>query len=128
QFLPNITTRELSMTLYIRSNDLFLGAPFNIAEAALLLSLFARLSGFKPRYLSIFIGDAHIYCNHLDAVKTQLSREPYKAPRLEISDEVPDHTNPLSDSVDEIAKLLRPDHFSLVDYQHDPSIPALMAV
>ncbi|QDH83428.1 thymidylate synthase [Achromobacter phage Motura] len=128
QFLPNVAQRELSMTCYIRSNDLFLGAPFNIAEAAWLLSLFARLSGFTPRYLQIFIGDAHVYVNHLDAFKLQRSREVYASPKLQISDEVPTHTHPAAESIDEVANLIRPEHFTLVDYLHHDPIKADMAV
>ena len=60
QFLPNVAKRELSMCLYIRSNDLGLGCPFNTAEPAALLELVARLTGYTARWLTIFIGDAHI--------------------------------------------------------------------
>ena len=85
QFLPNAATRELSLCLYVRSNDIGLGAPFNLCEAALLLSLVARLTGYAPRWLSYFIGDAHIYENQLDMLHEQLRREPYPLPRLAIS-------------------------------------------
>ena len=89
QFHPNVTTRELSLTLYIRSNDLGLGTPFNLTEGAALLALFGRLTGYTPRWFTYFIGDAHVYENHLDMLNEQLKREPLEAPKLVISDRVP---------------------------------------
>lgn len=68
-------TDKISLTVYIRSNDMGLGAPFNIASSATLLSLFAAWSGRTPHLLTIHIGDAHIYVNHLDAVSEMLLRE-----------------------------------------------------
>ena len=73
QFIPNPTTRELSMCLYVRSNDLGLGTPFNLAEGAALMHLVGRLTGYTPRWFSYFIGDAHIYENHMDMVKEPVS-------------------------------------------------------
>ena len=64
QFHPNVETKEISLTLYIRSNDLGLGTPFNLTEGAALLSLFGRLTGYTPRWFTYFIGDAHVYENH----------------------------------------------------------------
>jgi thymidylate synthase len=64
----------LDMTVYIRSNDLGLGAPFNIASAALLMHIIGRMVSRMPRRLTIMIGDAHIYTNHCDAMTTLLGR------------------------------------------------------
>lgn len=61
QFLPNASRREISLCLYIRSNDVGLGTPFNLTEGAALLHLVGRLTGYKPRWFSYFIGDAHIF-------------------------------------------------------------------
>jgi thymidylate synthase len=61
QFIPNPATRELSMCLYVRSNDLGLGTPFNLAEGAALMHLVGRLTGYTPRWFTYFIGDAHIF-------------------------------------------------------------------
>lgn len=83
-FLPNKDTKQLSMCLYIRSNDVFLGNPFNIAEAALLLHIVARLTGYDPRWLTIFIGDAHLYENSIVGAAEVLTREPYPLPTLQI--------------------------------------------
>ena len=66
QFIPNATTKEISLCLYIRSNDIGLGTPFNLAEAAALLHVVGRLTGYTPKWFTYFIGDAHIYENHLD--------------------------------------------------------------
>ena len=65
QFLPNTVQKEISLCLYVRSNDMGLGAPFNLAEGAALLHLVGRLTGYTPRWFSYFIGDAHIYENQL---------------------------------------------------------------
>src|SRR6476661_4444190 len=91
QLIPNAATREISLCLYIRSNDIGLGAPFNLAEGAALLHLIGRLTGYRPRWFSYFIGDAHIYENHLDMLKEQLEREPYPLPKLVIADRVPEY-------------------------------------
>ena len=77
QFHPNVETKEISLTLYIRSNDLGLGTPFNLTEGAALLSLIGRLTGYTPRWFTYFIGDAHVYENHLDMLNEQLKREPF---------------------------------------------------
>lgn len=71
--------------LTLRSNDLFLGAPWNIAGYSLLLEMFCHLSGYKPGRLFYSIGDAHIYHNHLEAVQTQLEREPRNFPTLKFT-------------------------------------------
>ena len=80
QFLPNASTREISLCLYIRSNDVGLGTPFNLTEGAALLHLVGRLTGYTPRWFTYFIGDAHIYENHLPMLREQLSRTPFEAP------------------------------------------------
>ncbi|QEH62081.1 thymidylate synthase [Spiroplasma chinense] len=74
----------LDLQLYQRSGDIFLGVPFNIASYSILLTLVALECNLKPRYFVHTIGDAHIYSNHLEQVKLQLTREPKKLPKLEI--------------------------------------------
>ena len=78
QFIPNAAKREISLCLYIRSNDVGLGTPFNLTEGAALLHLVGRLTGYAPRWFTYFIGDAHIYENQLDMLNEQLTREPYR--------------------------------------------------
>lgn len=77
---------ELSCHLYARSIDSFLGLPFNIASYALLLSLVAHVSNLLPKELIISFGDVHIYKNHLEQVREQLTRTPRQLPQLQIKD------------------------------------------
>ena len=73
---------RLSCQIYIRSNDIFLGAPFNIAEYALLTMMIADVCGLQPGELVYTIGDAHIYKNHIEQCKEQLKRTPYELSRM----------------------------------------------
>ncbi len=127
QFLPNAAKHELSLCLYVRSNDIGLGAPFNLCEAGVLLALVGRLTGYAPRFLTYFIGDAHIYENHLDMLCEQLRREPYAPPRLVISTRVPDFAK-TGRYEPEWLDRVEPGDFSLENYQHHPPLTAPMAV
>lgn len=106
----------LDMLAMSRSCDTFLGAPFNIASYALLLCIVSKLTHLIPRYLNICLGDTHVYEEHIDAVKTQINRFPYRFPQLIIKD-----INTLCD-----AEQLSYDDFNLVNYSHYPSIKAKM--
>lgn len=81
---------KLSLQLYQRSGDSFLGIPFNIASYALLTMMVAQVCGLKAGEFIHTLGDAHIYLNHLDQVKTQLERVPRKLPVMKINPEVTD--------------------------------------
>ncbi len=78
----------LSLQLYQRSADVFLGVPFNISSYALLLSMVAHVTGKRPKTFVHTLGDAHIYNNHMDQIRLQLSREPKALPQLRLNPEV----------------------------------------
>ncbi len=77
---------KLSCQLYQRSADVFLGVPFNIASYALLTQMVAKVTGLEPGEFVHTLGDAHLYLNHIDQAREQLTREPYPFPTLTIAD------------------------------------------
>jgi len=107
---------RLSLQLYQRSADIFLGVPFNIASYALLLQMMAQVTGLKAGDFVHTLGDAHIYTNHLEQVKLQLSREPRSLPGMLINPNVNDiFSFQISD-------------FELVNYDPHPHIKGIVAV
>jgi thymidylate synthase len=107
---------RLSCQLYQRSADVFLGVPFNIASYALLTLMMAQVLDLKPGEFVHTLGDAHIYSNHMDQVRTQLSREPYEPPVMRLNPEV----RSLWD--------FRFEDFELIDYRCHSAIKAPIAV
>ncbi|MCO5185144.1 MAG: thymidylate synthase [Anaerolineae bacterium] len=107
---------KLSCQLYQRSADIFLGVPFNIASYALLTMMMAQVTGLQPGEFVHTFGDAHLYLNHLDQARLQLTRMPYPLPTMRL--------NPTVTSLFDF----RYDDFELVDYQFHPRIKAPIAV
>lgn len=107
---------KLSCQLYQRSGDFFLGVPFNIASYALLTMMVAQVCGLEPGEFVHTLGDAHIYNNHVEQVKLQLTREPKKFPTIKLNPEVMD-----------IFSFTYED-FTVENYQPEPAIKAPVAV
>lgn len=107
---------KLSLQLYQRSADIFLGVPFNIASYALLLQMMAQVTGLKAGDFVHTLGDAHIYNNHMEQVKLQLSREPRALPQMEINRQI--------DNIFDFHY----DDFKLTGYDPHPHIPGVVAV
>lgn len=107
---------RLSLQLYQRSADCFLGVPFNIASYALLLQMMAQVTGLEAGDFVHTLGDAHLYLNHLDQARLQLTREPRSLPRMVINPEVKDIFG------------FTYDDFKLEDYDPHPHIKAEVSV
>ncbi len=107
---------RLSLQLYQRSADIFLGVPFNIASYALLLQMMAQVTGLRAGDFVHTFGDAHIYLNHLEQVELQLSREPRKLPKMLINPDVKDIFS------------FQYEDFTLVDYDPHPHIAGKVSV
>jgi len=124
QLLPEPETNLLSMCMYQRSCDMFLGVPFNIASYALLLEIIAAATGYDAGELTMFMADVHIYKNHIDQVEEQLSRTPFESPVLTINGDFITRANSAISRIN----LCKPEDFKLVAYCHHDPIKAEMAV
>ena len=111
-----VANGKLSLQLYQRSADVFLGVPFNIASYALLLQMMAQVTDLEPGDFVHTFGDAHIYLNHIEQVKTQLSREPMALPTMKI--------NPERKSIFDFVY----EDFTLENYQSHPHIKGEVSV
>lgn len=108
---------RLSCQVYIRSNDLFLGNPFNVASYALLTHMIAQVTGLNGVHeLIITVGDMHLYSNSIEAAKIQIQREPFPAPKLWLNPEITDIDSFTFDDI------------KLENYQHHPAIKMEVAV
>lgn len=111
-----VANGRLSLQLYQRSADIFLGVPFNISSYALLLQMMAQVTGLKAGDFVHTLGDAHIYTNHLEQVKLQLSREVRSMPKMLINENVKDIFS------------FKFEDFQLTDYDPHPHIKGAVAV
>ena len=107
---------KLSCQLYQRSADIFLGVPFNIASYSLLTLMMAQVTGLKPGEFIHTFGDAHLYSNHFDQAKLQLTRDPHDLPKMNIRSDVASIFD------------FKYEDFELVDYNAHPHIKAPVAV
>lgn len=107
---------KLSCHMYQRSQDAFIGGPFNIASYALFTHMIAQVCDLQVGELIISLGDAHIYSNHLDQVKEQLSRKPLPLPKLELNPEI------------KVITQFTMNDIKLINYESHPAIKAPMAV
>ncbi|MDR3261379.1 MAG: thymidylate synthase [Tannerella sp.] len=111
-----VANGRLSLQLYQRSADIFLGVPFNIASYAMLLQMMAQVTGLEPGDFVHTLGDAHIYSNHMEQVKLQLTRAPRPLPEMKINPEVKSIFD------------FRYEDFELVRYDPHPHIKGEVAV
>lgn len=116
QFHADPVNKELSMSMYQRSADIFLGLPFDICLYALLLSMVAQITGYKPKDLIISFGDVHLYNDHAEQAHMQLTREPLKLPTLWLNPEISD--------IDDF----KFEDIEIRDYKYHPAIKAKVSV
>ena len=119
QFNVDTTNNKLNLQLYQRSADMFLGVPFNIASYSAMLILFSKITWLQPWTFTHTLWDAHIYSNHFEQVREQLSREPYPLPELKLKKEIK--------TLEDIENLEWED-FELVNYQSHWVLKAPVAV
>lgn len=115
-FQFHVAEGKLSCQLYQRSADIFLGVPFNIASYALLTLMVAHVCDLEPGEFIHTLGDAHIYNNHLEQVRLQLTRDPYPLPMMKMNPEVKDIFQ------------FKYEDFELVDYESHPHIKGVVSV
>ncbi|CAA0172224.1 thymidylate synthase [Tenacibaculum maritimum] len=111
-----VTEGKLSCQLYQRSADIFLGVPFNIASYALFTMMIAQVCGYEPGEFIHTFGDAHIYNNHKEQLKLQLSRTPKSLPKIKINPNIKD------------IEAFTFDDFELIDYNPHPHIKGVVAI
>lgn len=111
---------ELSLHLFQRSADLFLGVPYNISSYSLLLLMMAKVTGLKPREFIHTMSDIHLYSNSIGAATIQLEREPRELPQIKLPD--------ISDLSIETIRQLEPEDFSLINYNPHPKIQVEVGV
>ena len=124
-YIFNKTKDGLCCHLTMRSSDLFLGLPFNIASCALLTQIIAHLLHMKSSEICLSLCDAHIYEEHIEQVKKQIDLEIYDSPRVIIEKAAPDIESSVDDKIKWIESLTYSD-FTLIDYKSHDKLPAIM--
>jgi thymidylate synthase len=119
-----IDNENLNCMMYMRSADLFLGVPFNIASTTLLAMIIAKTMGMKVNEICISICDCHIYYEHFEAVNEQLIRDIYESPMVEIKKHI-DKNSSIDEKIKWIEELTYED-FELSNYKYHPTIKAVM--
>ena len=115
----------LSCKMYQRSVDSFLGLPFNISSYGFLVHMLCHITGYKPGQLIMTLGDTHIYKDHIEQCKEQISRIPYSFPKLEILKPFSNEEKSIDNAI-EFLENMKPTDFKINDYNHHPSIKANM--
>ncbi len=115
-FQFHVVNGELSLHLYQRSADIFLGVPFNISSYSLLLCMMAQVTGLRPGDFVHSIGDAHLYLNHLEQAREQVMRTPLESPVLRLDEDCR--------AIDDF----RYEHIEIIEYNHHPHIRAPISV
>ncbi len=126
QFIVDTTNDVLNLCMYQRSCDMFLGVPFNIASSALMLSIFARITGLKVGTFTHFLADAHIYETHEKQVAMLLTRAPMKLCNVQMS--VPRAKGNTKEEMISILEAIQPEDIWFEDYKHHAAITAPMAI
>jgi len=124
-YIFNKTSKGLSCHLTLRSSDLFLGLPFNIASTALLTHIFAHVLHIPANEISLSICDAHIYEEHTTQVTKQITSDSFDFPKVIIKKEAPDVASPVDEKIRWIEGLVFED-FELLNYRSGVSLPAVM--
>ena len=115
-FQFHVAEGRLNCQLYQRSADVFLGVPFNIASYALLTHMMAQVCDLEPGVFVHTLGDAHLYNNHLDQARLQVSREPLKLPTLKLNPDIKDIDGFTYEDIE------------VIGYEHHPHIKAPISV
>lgn len=134
QFFPNPDKKVLDMCLYIRSNDLGLGLPFNMIGAATIVASVAKVTGYQPRHLTIFIGDAHVYVDQFEYLDEMMTKDPLHKPTFRWADTVPgeevfgpENPNWVKNAIEWLS-VLTADDLIIENYQHhtlDTPVPEM---
>lgn len=118
-YLFNITNNKLNCKTILRSNDMFLGNPFNTLNSSILTIILAKAIGIEPGQISMSISDAHIYLNHIEQIYKQIDRQPYEFPLLEFNKNINNYNDIYNLNIND---------FKFYDYYHHSKLTGKMAI